>query len=157
MNRTGSGNIRHAGRAQPRRTSPGFSLMEVMIVMTIMGVLIAMAAPTFQLALEQSRADVAGANLRAIWSAERIYWLENHTFSTSLSELNGLGLVDPAIVTANTFYSYAITGADATTFTATATRGGSSRWLGAFSIDQTGTCTGSVDASGEASIQPGYQ
>ena len=151
--------IASSHRPSARRTSrtSGFSLMEVMIVMTIMGVLIAMAAPTFQRALEQSRADVAGANLRAIWSAERIYWLENHVFSSDLSELQGLGLVDPTIVSAGTFYSYAISGADSTSFTATATRGGSSRWTGGFNIDQTGVCGGSVDADGEASIEPGYQ
>lgn len=156
MNRVSFDNLT-AERPRLGRFRPAFSLMEVMIVMTIMGVLIAMAAPTFQRALEQSRADVAGANLRGIWSAERIYWLENHTFSTDLSELSGLGLVDPAIVAANTFYSYSISGADANSFNATATRIGSARWVGGFTIDQSGSCSGSLGAAGQDSIEPGYQ
>src|SRR5437870_2575805 len=106
---------RKPDRRKPvRRTHPpgGFSLMEVMIVLTVMGVLIAMAAPTFQRALEQSRADVAGANLRAIWSAERLYWLENHNYSGDLSELKSLGLIDPTIVSATTVYVYSVGTAD---------------------------------------------
>ena len=147
--------IARSSRCQQARLA--FSLMEVMIVMTIMGVLIAMAAPTFQLALEQSRADVAGANLRAIWSAQRLYWLDNHAYSADLSELSSLGLVDPAVVSSSTYYSYTVAAADATTFTASATRTGSSRWVGTLNIDQTGACTGTIDAVGETSVEPGYQ
>ncbi len=71
---------RSISEPSPRR-SRGYSLMEMMLVLTIMGVLIAMCAPTYQQAMEQARADVAAANLRAIWSAERLYWLTNqHVF-----------------------------------------------------------------------------
>jgi prepilin-type N-terminal cleavage/methylation domain-containing protein len=147
-------------RRQPARQThlpDGFSLLEVMIVLTIMGVLISMAAPSFQRALEQSRADVAGANLRAIWSAERLYWLENHSFTDDLNQLESLGLLDPTVVSATTVYVYAVTTADSNSFTATATRTGSERWSGDFSVDQTGAFSGAIEATGEVSIQPGFQ
>jgi prepilin-type N-terminal cleavage/methylation domain-containing protein len=149
----------HCRRQTVRRTNrpEGFSLLEVMIVLTIMGVLIAMAAPTFQRSLEQARADVAGANLRAIWSAQRLYWLENHSYTNDLNQLQSLGLLDPTIVAATTVYTYAITAADSNAFTATATRTGSARWNGGFTIDQTGAASGAIEAIDAASIQAGFQ
>ena len=50
-----------------------------------MSVLLAMGVPRFQLSLEQARANVAGANLRSIWSAQRLYWLENRTYAPDLA------------------------------------------------------------------------
>ena len=148
------GRVRHAGRPLSRQ---GFSLMEVMVVLTIMGVLIAMSAPTFHRAVEQSRADVAGANLRAIWSAQRLFWLENHAFASDLNQLLALNLVDPSVVTSSTVYTYSVAAADADTFTAVATRTPWARWSGELAIDQTGTPSGSITALGEDSIQPGFQ
>ncbi len=139
------------------RPAAGFSLMEVMIVLTVMSVLIAMAAPSFQRALEQSRADVAGANLRALWSAERLYWLENHAYTSDLNQLQLLGLLDPTVVTASTVYVYAVTTADDNSFTATATRVGSTVWSGNYIVDQTGATIGTIEADGKPSILPGYQ
>lgn len=135
----------------------GTSLIEVILVMTIISILISMAVPSFHRALEQSRADLAGANLRAIWSAERAYWLEYRTYATDLSSLQTLGLIDPAIISSQTFYSYQITSAGASAFTASATRTASTRWNGEFGIDETGVLTGALSASGELDIVPGYQ
>ena len=58
------------------RTRRGYTLLELMIVVTIMGVLIAMPAPMFGRAIEQPKLDVAASNLRSIWAAERFYYLE---------------------------------------------------------------------------------
>ena len=129
--------------------------MEVMIVLTIMGVLIAMSVPRFQRALEQSRADLAGANLRAIWSAERFYWLDNHSYSSDLNELKALGLIDPSVVAATTVYVYSVAAADSNSFNATATRAGSSLWSGALSVDQTGTFAGTIEAAGPRTTSSG--
>ncbi len=135
----------------------GWSLVEIMVVMTIMGVLISMSFPSFNRSLEQARADIAGANLRAIWAAEKMYWLENRTYTSSLSQLQTLGLIDPAIVSATTVYVYAIPSATSSSFTATATRTGSSQWSGALSINAPGDLTGSISAPGMSPIVPGFK
>jgi type II secretory pathway pseudopilin PulG len=122
-----------------------------------MGVLIAVGIPTFGRAVEQSRADLAAANLRAVWSAERLYWLENNTYTTDLSALQALGLLDPTVVTAATVYVYQVPSADAASFTATATRTGSRQWTGTLSMDQSGTLSGSIQASGQPTIVPAFQ
>ena len=147
-------NPRYSPVNLPRR---GWSLLEVMVAMTVMGILFAMATPSFARSLQQSRADIAGANLRAIWSAQRLYWLEYRTYAANLSTLESMGLLDPTIVSATTVYVYAIQSAGSNTFTATATRTGSGRWSGEFAIDEAGTLSGVVQATGEPDIVPGFQ
>lgn len=136
----------------------GYSLVEATVSLVIMGVLLAMGIPRFQLALEQSRANVAGANLRAIWSAQRIYWLENRAYATSLSTLQDANLIDRSLVTANVPYAYSADVLSDGTFTATATRGGPSSWAGSFTIAADGSFTGSVQQGGQGVlITPQFQ
>lgn len=128
-----------------------------MVVLVIIGVMAAMSMPSFHRAIEQSRADIAAANLRTIWAAERIYWLENHTYTptvaTALQDLQNMGLVESEVVSGAGGYTYAVTAAGTTTFTATATRTSTSDVL---SIDATGTVSGSISVTG-GSITPGFQ
>ena len=112
--------------------------------------------PRFSRSLESARADVAGANLRAIWTAERIYWLDNRTYTADLDLLCSLNLLDPSIPS-NTYYSYLVTAADSATFTATAQRSGGASWSGTLTITQDGVLTGSLTKSGEADIEVGFQ
>jgi prepilin-type N-terminal cleavage/methylation domain-containing protein len=151
----------------------GFSLLEMIIVVVVIGVLVTIAAPSYQKAVDQSRVDIAAANLRAIWAAERLFWLENHTYTADLSQLQSLGLIDRAVPIANpgstpapgkyweTWYWFQVTlGSDPTaSFTATANAAGyaqSAGWTSTVTIDETGTLTGTV-SSPRVSITPGFQ
>ena len=134
-----------------------FSLLEVMIVMSVMCVLIVISVPSFSRSIEQSHADIAGANLRAVWTAERLYWLEYRTYTDDLSELQSLGLLDPTITASATRYIYDVPSAATDTFSATATRTGSTRWSGAFTIDEDGMLSGTIHATGVPDIAPGFQ
>ena len=132
----------------------GFTLMEVMVVIVIMGILASITVPTFQRAVEQSKADIAVANLRSIWSAQRFYWLDNRSYAGELTQLSALDLIDSGLTTSSSSYSYSITTApDGSTFEATATRSGGP-WQGSFQIDQTGTISGQLNSSGELPINP---
>ena len=134
---------RPAGHA-PNRRRRGFTLVEVVVVMTIMGIMIAIPTPMFLRAVEQSKLDVNAANLRAIWNAERLYRLEHGRFG-SISDLLPGGdenLIDPSIVSATAYYQYAISvSADGRSFTVSAQHPGSSRCYGSIAIDQDGTLT----------------
>jgi hypothetical protein len=46
---------------------------------------------------------------------------------------------------------------DSSHMTASATRTGSTRWIGQFTIDETGQITGAVAAAGDRDIVPGFQ
>jgi prepilin-type N-terminal cleavage/methylation domain-containing protein len=139
-----------AGNLRRRARRGGFSLVETMIVLTVIGIIIAISAPSYNRAVEQMRADVAAGNLRGIWSAERVYWLENHVYATDLSQLTALGLLDPEILQTSAGYCYSFSGAtDGSSFAATATRVGTPT---SFAIDG----NGSITVLG-GSIDPGFQ
>lgn len=149
---------RHGGLSPTACRLPrGVSLMEVLIALAVIGVLVSMSVPSFRRSMEQSRADIAGANLRAIWSAERIYWLEYRCYTTDLSALESAGLLDPTIVSGTPQYAYAVASADSNSFTAAAARRGSAQWSGQFSISENGEVSGVLQATGEPNIVPGFQ
>jgi prepilin-type N-terminal cleavage/methylation domain-containing protein len=132
------------------------TLIEVMAVLAMIGVLVSMAAPSLRRSMEQTRADMAGGNLRAIWAAQRVHWLEYRTYAENLADLVSEELVDPTLLSGGGQYVYAIPSADSTTFTATATRTGSGQWSGQFTIDQTGVVSGTVQADSQPTITPGF-
>jgi type II secretory pathway pseudopilin PulG len=126
----------------------------------IMGSLIAAFLPRFQRSLEQARADVAGANLRAIWAAERLYWLDNQAYTSDLGQLVSGKLLDPTLDPANQStkapYTYTVT-LSSTGFTAQATRASGSSWTGVVSITDDGTMSGTIQRPGDATLAPGFQ
>ena len=119
----------------------GYTLIEMSVVLIIMGIFITLAIPKFSRSLESAKADVAGANLRAIWTAERIYWLDNRNYTSSLAVLVSSNLLDPSIPT-DTSYTYLVTWADTATFTAAAQRASGVSWSGTITITQDGGLTG---------------
>jgi len=128
----------------------GFSIMEVMVVLTITAVMIRMALPSFYRSVEKTKADIAIANLRALWAAEQFYWVENRNFSSDFDALNNYNLLPPDVLPAAQTatpappYSYTIVSYSATGFTIKAQRANTSALADAFQIDQTGAVTGSV-------------
>jgi type IV pilus assembly protein PilE len=137
------------------RPARGITLLELVMVAAIIGILASLAVPSFKRAIEQSRADVAATNLRAIWSAQRLYWLDNRTYAADLATLQSLDLVDGSLAS-QPFYQYEISAADSSGFTALAIRAGSSLWGGTLSIDGSGNVSGVLSADGEADIVPNY-
>jgi type IV pilus assembly protein PilE len=135
----------------------GFSLVEVMVVLVILSILIALAVPRYTRAIEQSRADAAAANLRAIWAAEQLYWLDQRSYTADLASLSSLGLLDPGVLGSALGYAYDVSLPTDGGFTATASRTGSDAWSGQYTIDETGSFAGSVTAPGEPVIVPGFQ
>ncbi len=80
------------------RARRGFTLVEVMVVLTMIGILTAICAWTFPRAVEQSRADLAAANLRTIWAAQRFYRLKNGVYAGSIDLLRQEDLIDSAVL-----------------------------------------------------------
>ena len=132
----------------------GFTLTELMVVTTLIGVMAAMSVPSFQRAVQQSRVDISVANLRAIWAAERLYWLENHSYTPSVGTLQNMGLLDNSIpndgVGSIGGYQYTISTSDSDT--PLRARATSINNLGYLLIDD----SGSVDGS-HSTLSPGFQ
>lgn len=150
-------NTRSAAAASRKAAARrGMTFIELMAALTVLGVLIVSVTPSFTRTIEQAHADVAGASLEAIWSAQRVYWLEHHEYADKLRDLDELDLLDPVIMRGNSRYRFEIRDADEETFIAEAERFGSRRREGVFSIDESGEITGAVRTDGEPDIFPGF-
>jgi prepilin-type N-terminal cleavage/methylation domain len=101
----------------------GFTLLEVLIVVIIIGILASIALPQYTATIEKSKSAEAATNIGSIRTALDRYWYQNGSITTTLSNLD---IDDPNNVT-NALYVYSITddGTTATTraYTVTATRG----------------------------------
>ena len=65
----------------------GFTLVEIMIVVTIIGILASLAVPAFQRARWKALETSVRNNLRQIWGAAQQYMLENGVDSVALSDI----------------------------------------------------------------------
>ena len=70
-----------------RRLRSGFSLIELLIVMTIMVLILAAAVPYYHEAVMRSHEMAAMQAVRALQAAEAQYYSQNGKYAASLSEL----------------------------------------------------------------------
>ena len=66
----------------------GFSLMEVMIVVVIIGILAALAYPNLEKYLKRARQTEAKTNLSAIYTAQKIYFSLHQSYVDDINELD---------------------------------------------------------------------
>lgn len=69
------------------RNEKGFTMIELMIVIIIIGVLAAIAVPVYSEAAQKSKISRAKADLRTLESAISIYYAENNEYPENLDEL----------------------------------------------------------------------
>ena len=71
-----------------RKNQGGFTLVELMIVVIIVGILAAVAIPMYQGATERAKASEAVAALGTIRGAMRVYYAEHGTYVNASFTLN---------------------------------------------------------------------
>ena len=85
----------------------GFTLLEVLIVVIIIGILAAIALPQYTATIEKSRSGEAVTNIGSIRTALDRYWYQNNDLSTAT--LDNLDIDNPNNVVGK-LYTYSITG-----------------------------------------------
>src|SRR5436309_14721317 len=70
-----------------KRIAKGFTLIELMIVVAIIGILAAIAIPNFIKFQARSKQSEAKANLKAIYTAEKAYFQEKDTYSNEVGRI----------------------------------------------------------------------
>ena len=68
----------------------GFSLVEILVVLVIMGLLISVVAPTVLNRADEARVQKAQADFKAIETALKIYRLDNYVYPTTEQGLAAL-------------------------------------------------------------------
>ena len=62
-------------------TKKGFTLIEVLIVVIILGILATLAVPQFTRMISRARMAEAWAGLGAVRTAQSIYWMEHSAYA----------------------------------------------------------------------------
>lgn len=133
------------------KKSFGFTLIELMIVVVVIGILAAIAYPSYQQYVNKGRRSDAKAALLNIQLEEEKWRANNTTYTATLSNL-GLTAVSGVYYSPDSYYTLTVSNNTGTTYKATATYTGVQTGdtdCKTLSIDQDGnkTSTNSSNAS----------
>jgi type IV pilus assembly protein PilE len=97
----------------------GFTLVELMVVIAIIGIISAIAFPSYDTYMKKSRRADAKVALSTMADRQERYYLQNNTYSAAVNDVGGSA-------TKEGYYTLAIDSADINSFqlTATAVPGG---------------------------------
>src|SRR5262249_51552061 len=73
-----------------RKRNPGFTLIEMLIVISILGVVAALVVPRVMNRPDQARVVAAKSDVQAIFSALKLYRLDNGMYPTAEQGLSAL-------------------------------------------------------------------
>ena len=132
----------------------GFTLIEIMIVVTIVGIIAAIAVPSYQDYVQRThRTDAQSTLMTMAQDMEKAY-ARNYTYLGLASGGSNTGATGPSIgdSSSNDFYDFTISAATANTYTLTATPKSSqvNDRCGTLSVDSTGRKSAIKSYSGVA-------
>lgn len=125
-----------------QRYMRGVTLMELMIVVVIIGILTAIAYPSYRQYVAKAKRNEAKAALLQIATLQERFYLQNNTYTADMTNLGFSAAAN--VLSDSKTYIVNVTAADANTFSATATYQKADSEAGkcaTFSIDGAGTKT----------------
>jgi len=79
--------------ARPKRNEKGFTLIELMIVIAIIGVLSAIAIPQFANYKRRAANSAAMSDAKNLATAQEVYHADNNIYASSLEDLDDAGFL----------------------------------------------------------------
>ena len=139
------GNVQGGSSAVSARRAGGFSLLELMITVVVIGILAAVAYPSYQDYVRRGNRSAAQTFMLTIAQRQEQYLVSNRSYASTVAALN---LTQPPETTGK--YTFALNVPDATTYTITATPQGNQAVAGKFgTLTLTSGGVKSSDASQE--------
>ncbi|MDP2785167.1 MAG: type II secretion system major pseudopilin GspG [Sulfurimicrobium sp.] len=80
----------HTSRFTPHRLSQGFTLIEIMVVIVILGILAALVVPKVMSRPDEARVVAAKQDISSLVQALKLYRLDNRTYPTTDQSLQAL-------------------------------------------------------------------
>jgi prepilin-type N-terminal cleavage/methylation domain-containing protein len=96
----------------------GFTLVELMVVIVIVGILAAVAIPKFLDATNKAKASEFPMELNGIYTGEMAYQVEKSTYATTLAHLKDSGCID--VPGTSRWFKYQIPQANSSSYVASA-------------------------------------
>lgn len=116
------------------KNKSGFTLIELMMALTIVGLIMAVAIPAYQSSLLKSRRGEARGALMDLANRMEKYYMENNSYANAT--VAGVGA--SATTAPNGYYTLAITAQSASAFTLVATPVSTDSGCATFSLNSAG-------------------